>query len=157
MQLLTFSLNGMDYGIPIQDVESIESRMKVTIVPTSPAHIRGIIRLHGVIVPVYSLASRFGFGELPVENLVVSSVGGMKIALEVEKVREIVNVENKRVLPMPTIMNAEANCFNDVASCQKELIVMLDVKSLVTLEEQKAIRRLITDGESGKEAEEVEK
>lgn len=146
MQLLTFSLNGMDYGIPIQDVESIENRMSVVTVPTSPSHIRGIIRLHGEIVPVFSLASRFGLGNLPVENLVVSNVGGMKIALEVEKVKEIVNVENKRVLPMPTIMNAEANCFNDVASCQKELIVMLDVKGLVSLEEQQAIRKMISDG-----------
>ena len=143
MQLLTFLLNGMDYGIPIQDVESIESRINVIPVPTSPAHIRGIIRLHGEIVPVFSLASRFGLGNLSVENFVVSSVDGMKIALEVEKVREIVNVENRRVLPMPTIMNVEANCFNDVASCKEELIVMLDVKGLISLEEQQEIRKMI--------------
>ena len=77
------------------------------------------------------------------ENFVVSSVDGMKIALEVEKVREIVNVENRRVLPMPTIMNVEANCFNDVASCKEELIVMLDVKGLISLEEQQEIRKMI--------------
>lgn len=46
MQLLTFTLTGMDYGISLENVESIESKMNVVVVPTSPANIRGIIRLH---------------------------------------------------------------------------------------------------------------
>ena len=122
MQLLTFTLTGMDYGISLENVESIESKMNVVVVPTSPANIRGIIRLHGEILPVFSLASRFGLGNIAVDNLVVVNVGGMKLALEV----------------------------NDVASCQKELIVMLDVKSLVSQEEQAAIRKMISDNTSDK-------
>lgn len=149
MQLLTFSLHGVDYGIPLQDVESIENIMNVVNVPTAPAHIKGIIRLHGEIIPVFSLASRFYFGQLPIQNIIVVNVGGMKLALEVEKVKEIVDVENSHVLPMPAIMNGAQNCFNDVASCQKELIVMLDVKSLISLEEQQQIRRMIDDSTNG--------
>lgn len=145
MQLLSFTVNGMNYGIPLQDVESIESRMNIVNVPTSPAHIKGIIRLHGEIVPVFSLASRFGLGEIKVQNLIVASANGMKIALEVEGVKEIVDVDNSRVLPMPALMNAGTNCFNDVASCQKELIVLLDVKSLVSMEDAQAIRKMISD------------
>ena len=145
MQLLTFTLTGMDYGISLENVESIESKMNVVVVPTSPANIRGIIRLHGEILPAFSLASRFGLG-----NLVVVNVGGMKLALEVEKVKEIVDVEDSRVLPMPTLMSGQQCCFNDVASCQKELIVMLDVKSLVSQEEQAAIRKMISDNTSDK-------
>ena len=145
MQLLTFTLTGMDYGISLENVESIESKMNVVVVPTSPANIRGIIRLHGEILPVFSLASRFGLGNLEVVN-----VGGMKLALEVEKVKEIVDVEDSRVLPMPTLMSGQQCCFNDVASCQKELIVMLDVKSLVSQEEQAAIRKMISDNTSDK-------
>lgn len=37
-----------------------------------------------------------------------------------------------------------------LASCQKELIVMLDVKSLVSQEEQAAIRKMISDNTSDK-------
>lgn len=148
MQLLSFSLNGVDYGIPLKDVESIESRLDSVNVPTAPKHFKGIIRLHGNIVPVLSLAARFGLQERSIENMIVANVDGMKIALEVEKVREIVDVENSRVLPMPTLMSSVQNCFNDVASCQKELIVMLDVKSLVSLEEQQQLRKLIEDSSS---------
>ena len=149
MQLLSFSLNGVDYGIPLKDVESIEGRINCVNVPTAPKYIKGIIRLHGNIVPVLSLAARFGLQELPVENMIVANVDGMKLALEVEKVREIVDVENSRVLPMPMLMSSVQNCFNDVASCQQELIVMLDVKSLVSLEEQQQLRKLIEDSSNG--------
>lgn len=145
MQLLSFSLNGVDYGIALKDVESIECCMDVIHVPTAPAHIKGIIRLHGEIVPVFCLATRFGLPDRPVENLIVAKVNGMKVGLEVEKVKEIVDVENSNVLPMPILMNGAQNCFNDVASCKKELIVMLDVNSLVSLEEQQQIRKLIDD------------
>ena len=149
MQLLSFSLNGVDYGIPLKDVESIEGRINCVNVPTAPKYIKGIIRLHGNIVPVLSLAARFGLQELPVENMIVANVDGMKLALEVEKVREIVDVENSRVLPMPMLMSSVQNCFNDVASRQQELIVMLDVASLVSLEEQQQLRQLIDNSGNG--------
>lgn len=145
MQFLTFVLNGIDYGIPLKDVESIEIKKDVIKVPTAPSHIIGIIRLHGEIVPVFSLSSRFGVNEGQIESLVVANVDGMKIGLEVEKVKEIVEVENRQVLPMPSIMNGVKNCFSDVASRQKQLFVLLDVASLVTMEEEQEIRQLITD------------
>lgn len=145
MQFLTFVLNGIDYGIPLKDVESIEIKKDVMRVPTAPSHIIGIIRLHGEIVPVFSLSSRFGVSEGRIESLVVANVDGMKIGLEVEKVKEIVEVENRQVLPMPSIMNGVKNCFSDVASRQKQLFVLLDVSSLVSMEEEQEIRQLITD------------
>lgn len=149
MQLLTFTLNGIDYGIPLKDVESIESRLSCVNVPTAPKHIKGIIRLHGYIIPVFSLASRFGLADRPVDNMIVANVDGMKIALEVEKVKEIVDVENSNVTPMPILMGGSQNCFNDVASRQQELIVMLDVASLVSLEEQQQLRQLIENNGNG--------
>ena len=145
MQLLTFSLNGVDYGIPIKNVESIESRVNITSIPTAPPHIRGIIKLHGTIVPVFNLASRFGVASSPVQNLVIASADGMKIGLEVEQVKEILEVENKSVMPMPVLMNSVENCFSDVAARQQKLIAMLDVGSLVSREDREQIRQIIEE------------
>lgn len=145
MQFLTFTLNAIDYGIPLKDVESIEIRKDVMKVPTAPSHIMGIIKLRGEIIPVFSLSSRFGVQEGKIDSLVIVDVNGMKIGLEVEKVKEIVDVENRQVLPMPSIMHSSENCFNDVASRSKQLFVLLDVAGLVSMEDQQAIRKLISD------------
>ena len=46
MQLLTFLLNGVKFGIPVNDVESIETRMNVVIIPSSLPQVHGIMNLH---------------------------------------------------------------------------------------------------------------
>lgn len=143
MQLVTFALNGIDFGIPIKDVESIETRKNIFKVPDSPPHIRGILKLHGEIIPVYNLASRFAYGDIAVGNIVVVNVSGMKIGLEVEQVKSILEVENRNVIPMPQIMNATQHCFNDVVSNQKELIVLLDAEKLVTQAERESLSKLV--------------
>ena len=145
MQLLTFTLNGVDFGIPVKTVEAIETQRNIIPVPNSPAHVQGIMNLHGEIIAVYSLASRFGYGNLPVGNIVVAGIGGMKVGLEVEQVKSILDVEDRNVIPMPEIMNATQNCFNDVASSQKELIVLFDVGKLLSQEEYQGISKMVDD------------
>ena len=146
MQLLTFSLDGLNYGIPINNVESIESRVDVVSIPAAPPHVRGIIRIHGIIIPVFNLASRFGVeGDVNVENLVVASVGGMRIGLEVEHVKEIVEIEDSNVLPLPHIVSGDEGCFSDVATRQGELIAMLNVGSLVNVNERESIQKMLDE------------
>ena len=145
MQLLTFMLNNVRFGIPVDDVESIETRMSVVGVPNAPAHIEGIVNLHGDIVPICNLADYFGYPKQDIKNVIVASMNGMKIGLEVESVREIIDVNEKQVIPMPTIMNANQSCFNDVASYDKQLIVMFEVSKLMPQSEQQGIKQLIDD------------
>lgn len=145
MQLLTFMLNNVAFGIPIDDVESIETRMNIVGIPNSLPDMRGIMNLHGSIVPVYNLAAKFGYEDQKIENIVVAGMNGMKIGLEVEKVREIMEVDDAHILPMPKLMNASQSCFNDVAAKDRELIVLLDVSQLFPLEEQQGIRKIIED------------
>ncbi len=146
MQLLTFLMNGRSFGMPVNDVESIETKMNVYEVPETPSNIKGIIKLHGTIIPVYSLASRFGYPQDSVQNIIVANVGSMKVGLEVEKVKEIIEVPDREINPMPEIINATQHCFNDIASKDKELITILDVQNLISSEEQLKLRKLI-DGQ----------
>lgn len=145
MQLLTFILNNIRFGIPVSYVESIENRMSVIGIPNAPEYIQGIVNLHGDIVPVYSLADRFAYTDEKIQNMVVVSVNGMKIGLEVASISEILEVDGAHIIPMPTIMNATQTCFNDVASHDKELIVMVDVSQLIPEAEQQGIKKMIDD------------
>ena len=74
MQLLTFMLNNVRFGIPVDDVESIETRMSVVGVPNAPAHIEGIVNLHGDIVPICNLADYFGYPKQDIKNVIVASM-----------------------------------------------------------------------------------
>ena len=141
MQLLTFLLNGVKFGIPVKDVESIETRMDVVDIPNSLPQVHGIMNLHGEVIAVYSLAEQFNYPEQQINNIIVASINGMKVGLEVGSVDEIIDVPDEEVVDMPVMINATETCFDEVASYNKELIVLLEVSGLMPKEEQEAIQK----------------
>lgn len=147
MQLLTFILGETKYGIALDYVQSIEQRMKIVSVPNTLPHIKGIMNLHGEIIPVYSLTVRFGFANEPTENIVVVEVQNMKIGLEVCKVQEILTVSNDHVFSMPQLIKHSQDCFSDVADNNRQLIVTLDVCNLITAAEQEKMQEMVANNE----------
>ena len=133
MQLLTFLLNGVKFGIPVNDVESIETRMNVVNIPNSLPQVHGIMNLHGEVIAVYSLAEQFHYPEQEINNIIVASMNGTKIGLEVGNVDEIIDVPDEKVISMPVI----------IASYAKELIVLIEVSKLMPEAEQQAIQKLV--------------
>ena len=126
MQLLTFLLNGVKFGIPVNDVESIETRMNVV-----------------NILPQHRMRYGKHYPEQEINNIIVASMNGTKIGLEVGNVDEIIDVPDEKVISMPVIMKAVENCFDEVASYAKELIVLIEVSKLMPEAEQQAIQKLV--------------
>ena len=60
---LSFKLANELYGVQIKDVEEIRVWEQPTPIPHSPAYVKGVINLSGMIVPVVDLRSRFDIGE----------------------------------------------------------------------------------------------
>ena len=69
---------------------------------------------------MYSLAEQFHYPEQEINNIIVASMNGTKIGLEVGNVDEIIDVPDEKVISMPVIMKAVENCFDEVASYAKE-------------------------------------
>ena len=63
-QFITFTLGAEEYGIDIMVVREIKGWAETTMIPNAPPHVRGVINLRGVIVPIFDLRARFGL-ELP--------------------------------------------------------------------------------------------
>lgn len=147
MQLLTFRLGETKYGIALEYVQSIEQMIKIVSIPNTLSHIRGIMNLHGEVIPLYSLTVKFGFANEEALNIVVVEVDGMKVGLEVCRVEEILTVPDDHVFSMPLLIQHDQNFFSDVAYNQKNLIVTLDVHQLITLEEQENMKEMLANNE----------
>ena len=118
-------------------------RMNVVNIPNSLPQVHGIMNLHGEVIAVYSLAEQFHYPEQEINNIIVASMNGTKIGLEVGNVDEIIDVPDEKVISMPVIMKAVENCFDEVASYAKELIVLIEVSKLMPEAEQQAIQKLV--------------
>ena len=59
-QFITFTLGEAEYGIDIMVVREIKGWTETTMIPNAPPHVRGVINLRGIIVPIFDLRTRFG-------------------------------------------------------------------------------------------------
>jgi purine-binding chemotaxis protein CheW len=62
-----FMLGDEEYGMDIMDVNIIEKVIPIEPVAAFPNNLKGIVRLRGDIIPVYSLRRKFGMEDAPVD------------------------------------------------------------------------------------------
>lgn len=149
MQLLTFTLDGINFGILLEDVEFVVERSnEIVEVPSASAHIKGIVTIRGGIVPIYSLASRFGYSEEKMRYVIIVNIEGMRLGIGVDRLNAVMDTIETEVLTMPSLLSGENNCLhNIVVAGQKQFIILIDVNSLVPHEEKVEIHQLIAGNE----------
>ena len=59
-QLIGFFVGAEEYGLEILRVKEIIRVREITRLPRSPGFVKGIINLRGDVIPILSLAERFG-------------------------------------------------------------------------------------------------
>src|SRR3546814_8837938 len=72
-EYLTFMVDGQDYGIDLLSVTEIRGWTAERPLPNSPSHVRGVINLRGLVIPIYDLRIRLGAPAVPptVSNVVI--------------------------------------------------------------------------------------
>ncbi|BAV33789.1 chemotaxis protein CheW [Sulfuricaulis limicola] len=134
-QFLTFRLHGQDYGIGILKIQEIKGWDKVTPIPNSPAYVKGVLNLRGVIVPVIDLRLRFGLPEAERDIftvIIVANVNGRLAGIVVDAVSDVINVGAAHLCEAPEYEGQENREFiKGLAQVDGKLLVLLDVDRLV--------------------------
>jgi purine-binding chemotaxis protein CheW len=90
-----FEAAGTTFALPAADVVEVLRMAATAPVPGAPAHLRGVLDLRGALVPVVDVRVRFGARQRPPrpeEQLLVVRSAGRLVALEVDRVRDLVEV-----------------------------------------------------------------
>lgn len=139
---VVFLLGKEMYGVDINLVQSIEKDLNVVPVPNSQSYIKGIVNMRNEVIPVYSLARKFGKEqEATAESTIIISSGGLKLALEVDEVLEINDIDESHILPMPSMLvKADTQYLDRVANVDGKLILLLDVEKLLSDDEAEDVK-----------------
>lgn len=138
-QYLTFMLAGEEYGVDILRVQEIRGWETPTPIPNTPAYIKGIVNLRGVIVPVIDLRQRFGMEHLeygPTTVVIVINIehehGTRTIGLVVDAVSEVYSVEPEAVKPPPDFgTSVSTECIEGLANVDDKMVILLDIDRLI--------------------------
>lgn len=133
-QLITFSVGDQTLGADIMAIREIRAWSPATPVPNSAPHVRGVVNLRGVILPVIDLSARFGWGVTEPTGrhvIIVVRIGSQLHGLIVDAVSDIVSVDPANLQPMPEEAGSGADAFVDgVVVVGDRLILQLDLARL---------------------------
>ena len=141
---VVFTLGGQEFGVDINLVQSIERQVDVVPVPNSMKYISGIVNLRGEVIPVMSLKKKFSMddsADTKGNNTVIVNLPDMKIALEVDEVLEIGELNAEKIVDMPRLAkNEETEYLDRVASVDGNLVILLDINKILSEDEAKGVK-----------------
>ncbi|HJV35005.1 chemotaxis protein CheW [Geomonas sp.] len=134
-QYLTFRLGSESYAIDILMVQEIRGYDAVTRIAHAPEHVKGVINLRGVIVPILDLRLKLGVGEATYHEftvVIVLNLLGKVIGVVVDSVSDVVALSDDGVQPAPELGGAVDTCYlAGIATVNEEMLILIDMEKLV--------------------------
>lgn len=141
IQLVSFELDGEEYGVDVLAVREIIRLPAITKMPNTPDYLEGIINLRGTVVPIISLRRCFGLMDNEAGRssriLVMETTGGLN-GFVVDAVAEVIRIYSSEIQPPPAITHGSAaqDCIVGIVNHAERLLVTLDLNRLFSDDEQ---------------------
>ncbi|WP_315782024.1 MULTISPECIES: chemotaxis protein CheW [unclassified Bradyrhizobium] len=143
-QFITFTLGEEEYGIDIMVVREIKGWTETTMIPNSPAHVRGVINLRGIIVPIFDLRARFGVGVTIPTNMhvvIIVAAGTRTVGLLVDTVSDIISVDPKEIREVPDMgMPVEDQFLEGLVAIENRMVTLVSLSGLFGISADSANR-----------------
>lgn len=147
MQFLTFTVSEEEYAVDIMTVREIKGWSDTTRLPNSPAFMKGVMNLRGVIIPIFDLRNRFGMGEtVPHEKnvVIILAIGDKTIGILVDTVSDILDIDKSEIKPAPMMeTNLDDKFVDGIISQEDRMVVLLNVENLFGNEAIEQIQQMI--------------
>lgn len=133
-QFLSFRVDGEEYAVDIMSVREIKGWSTATRLPNSPDHLRGVMNLRGLILPIFDLRCRFGQGLTQATDkhvVIILAVGERQIGVLVDAVSDILTVADSSIRPAPEIDSEHHTPYvAGLISYQDRMVALLDLSIL---------------------------
>lgn len=136
MQYIGFMMNNNEYTIPILKVQEIINTPTVTKLPQAPYYIEGISNLRGRVIPIVNfkrLMNQDGYEGG--EKVIVISSGRVTFGILVDGITGVVTILESEIEPAENFMKSHLEQVEGVAKVGDRLIVLLDTKKLIPMED----------------------
>jgi purine-binding chemotaxis protein CheW len=139
-QYLTFFIHDEEYAVDILRVKEIIEYERVTRVPTTPAHVRGVINLRGAVLPVVDLAAKFGHEETATSRttcivVVETQAEGelLTVGLIATAVSQVIDISDSDIDPAPSFgTSVRVDFLIGMGKVDGRLILILDIDRVLS-------------------------
>lgn len=135
-EYLTFTLGSEEYAIDILKVQEIRGYEQPTLIANSPAFIKGVINLRGIIVPIVDLRIKFKLGSVeytPFTVVIILNVAGRVIGAVVDSVSDVISLNRAQIRPAPDFSGTfDTKYILGLASLDSRMMIVTDIERLMT-------------------------
>ncbi len=140
LQLVSFKVNGEEFGVDILKVQEIIRMMKITKVPQSQDFVDGVINLRGRVIPVVNLRRRLGMEKIEETSktrIIVVELGSKTIGFIVDEVKEVLRIPKSITEPPPkAVAGIDSAYITAVGKLEDRILILLDLEKLFSEEEE---------------------
>ena len=131
IQLVSFKLDGVEYGIDIMAVHEILRYPQITRVPNTPDFIKGVINLRGNVIPVVDVRRRFALSKTKISDLtriIVIEMEEKWIGLLVDNVHQVVRLPATNIdLPSSLLEGVSEDFISGIGRLKDRLIIIVKI------------------------------
>jgi len=134
-QFVTFRTKEQEFGADIMSIREIRGWTATTPLPQAPTHVRGVINLRGLVLPVVDLRAQLGCGRLEATSkhvIIVVNAGGSTIGLLVDAVSDIIEASGSDIQATPEpAEEAHGEFAEGIAVMDGRLVTILSMDKLI--------------------------
>ena len=148
LEVVTFTLGQEEYGIDIQRVQELRGYDTVTCIANAPAHIKGVVNLRGIIVPIIDMRIKFNLGEPRYDEftvVIVLNIGGRVVGMVVDSVSDVITLSAEQIKPAPEMGSVlDTDYIIGLGTLDTRMLILVDIDRLMSSEELGLIEQLAT-------------
>ncbi len=146
LEFLAFRLGREEYGLNILKVQEIRGYESVTHIANTPDHIKGVINLRGLIVPIIDMRIKLNLGEPTYDQftvvIILNTVDSV-IGMVVDSVSDVIALDAQQIKPAPDMGTAlDTGYLIGLGTIDQRMLILVDIDKILSAEETGLIDRL---------------
>lgn len=135
-EFLTFTLGGEEYALDILKVQEIRGYDSVTSIANTPAFIKGVINLRGIIVPIVDMRIKFNLGRIEYNEytvVIILNIAGRVIGMVVDGVSDVIALTDEQIKPVPEFgVTFDTRYLTGLGTVDNRMLILVDIEKLMT-------------------------
>ncbi|MES2243428.1 MAG: chemotaxis protein CheW [Pseudomonadota bacterium] len=146
LEFLAFTLGQEEYGVDIQKVQELRGYDAVTRIANAPEHIKGVVNLRGIIVPIIDMRIKFNLGTPTYDQftvVIILNIASRVMGMVVDSVSDVITLSPEQVKPAPEMGAVlDADYLIGLGTLDDRMLILVDLEKLMTSEDMGLVEKL---------------
>jgi purine-binding chemotaxis protein CheW len=135
-EFLTFTLGHEEYGMDILKVQEIRGYDAVTAIANTPAFIKGVINLRGIIVPIVDLRIKFNMSKVDYDQftvVIILNLGARVVGVVVDSVSDVLTLTPDQIKAAPSLSTSlDTRYIMGLGTVEQRMLILVDIEKLMS-------------------------